>query len=888
MPEAVPTSATPPQDSLPAGALRGRPCWLERWGGPVGLAILAWPWLKHEVWNTLLGPTGPLGDLLWLPSPISGAAEHEATLALFTAAALAWVVGAGELRTLRARLATLARPAQLGLLCLALLLLWNAVSALASPTFFASQLGLVRAARMTAGVFAVVLLLHTETRRQGLLRALLLGTVLLGLYCATVAAVYHDAPWGERDWAYFTPTRLIHPFAMPAALGGVAMVGALAGLGTVHDGLVRGHRAALLWGFLALAAGVGAIMLSHTLSCTVGVLGGVWMLGLLRIQRRWFARYLVASVLVATLACGGVLWYLFRTPQGRRQLYWSSGAIRVFFVESALRMGLDRPMVGWGPDAYHYGAAFHERPESVLSQKRGDWVRDAHNEPAQVFGELGAVGFLLWAGVMAAAVATCLPAARRRLTTAPPRDRLLGYGGVTLVVLAGVLADGLTNPAQRRGELGWIVAVVVAMALAAGWQRARPAPAQAPGPGRTPPWTHMVADGIVRCVVVLACAALVWDAARAYQGQLDVYRSLAWMKAGEFDQQEAAARRAAPRMSNIDLWQRAQSLVGRALNAKIHRDHERREALSPTRRAQLDRTQRERLRRGAALYRELHERIPSIEAYAIALASKEAGLGRPNQQLFALLDGLRFRPYSYGLRIRLRNALVDLPGPVMSSWHRAKALPGVPARQLAWMREQDWDFLAAMWLFEIGEGEEAVAQLARMDPASVRLMPFATEYARMLYGTGRREAAAQVLEQATARVPSDYEALYLLAAIRYEQGGEENYAQAIDLLRRARRRHKGYPEASALYARFMLATGQYDEALNAVSEARRHYRNRPIARKAMVETLLQLGKYERAVREIHDACEIIPNSEPLRRLKEQMLADPRIAPATVERALRPR
>jgi O-antigen ligase len=147
---------------------------------------------------------------------------------------------------------------------------------------------------------------------------------------------------------------------------------------------------------------------------------------------------------------------MFAGEAGRATLSDSS-VQRSAMADAGLRMGLDRPLLGWGPGttplAYpHYRAQLAGGVESVLQ---------LHSLPVQVWAELGALGLLAALVLGGFAVRAARPAT-------PARSVLLG--------LLGYAAFSLTD---------WQLDVpVFALALAAAL--ALLAPVREPTPGRSP------------------------------------------------------------------------------------------------------------------------------------------------------------------------------------------------------------------------------------------------------------------------------------------------------------------------------------------------------------------------------------------------------------------
>lgn len=790
-----------------------RTAWVSRWGGALGLLLVLWPWLQ-------------LPYQTYFPSAVRDALLPLFSALLLLSAALLPAVWSA----LVARWRGLTGLGRFGLGATGLFLIWQGVAAANGAEPLAARLGWFRALQFSTVTAVVALQAGTEARRNGLLRALGLAGGLVGL-CALVA---HGAGW---QWAYYTASRMHFPFSMPAALGAFAMVCALVAVARLHDAVLQRSRS-LLWWVAAFALALTAFWQARTISTFVGFLAGLWVLVWTRVPAR--RAFLVLSLLVAGGLGAGVGWYL-TTPVGREWMLGSSWGTRPLFVQTALTMAQERPLLGWGPMTYPYAQAFCESTTTYLSAQRGAWSYAVHCEPAQVLGELGIPGLLLWLAVLGLGIATAWRAWMRETpsVTAPH----LNTGGAALMLLTAVTVDGLFSPAYRQLDTGTMGALVLGFALAAGAQ-AQPLDS----PSR--PGVRFLLLPLGLLVACLAVAGVVGQvhlavAAKKYRDVMKTQVADGWAVVAE------RGRQATAWAADIDLYQRS---VGYRLRA-------------------LDRLGR--YDAGVALCREALERVPVIDTFVHRLASLEERRGRPGGQFVALVRGLHYQPYHHEYRERLRRLLAVLDAQLLTyleTWEDHPELDREAVEPLGNLVGADWVYLRAELDFSHGRVEPALGALARLDPAAVRIVPLPSEYGRMLVLAGRTTEAVAVLEPACARVPADPDALYWLARARVEAGGSDNLASAHRLLQRALTRRASHPDAAILFSQFCMADGQYAEAEAVLRRALGD--NRRVARlqKALVETLLHLEREAEALGALAEARRLLPASAQLRALQSRLRA----------------
>ncbi|MFH0911255.1 MAG: O-antigen ligase family protein [Planctomycetota bacterium] len=706
---------------------------LARWGGALGLMFIVWPWLKHHIWNWGLALTHLDRVCPWLvfPKVQSGSTEHDFFFSLFVALCLLWMALRYRTDHFGRYFFRLSAPARTAMLFLFLFIGWNAVSWLQAPEAVDADFGILRALKIGLATAVALAFLTTETRRRGLLRAMMLSGFLIAFISLGIIGYLHyiKADWRLERWFYFVPGRYIYPFAMPSAFGAIMMAFGLAGLCFLHDSALKRSWWKAVYGAVILGSGLLGLYYSGTRACQLGFVAGLWTVALLHVPERRLRTFAWGSVATGLLIVVLGLGYIYGTPEGRRKLFTDSAGTRILFAESAVKMGFSRPLAGWGPSSYPHGAPYNQRPEATLHAQHGAWVRDGHCEPAQVFGELGLVGLVIWTVLQAAAFLASWGPARSRIFSEGEERRTFGFSGTVLVMFIALFVEGLVSPAQRREELGWLVPVVLGMAIAPGWSN----------PARGGPFKNLPrpADIAVRLLVVLLSLFL---AANAYGGllsQVDLYESFGWTRKKNRNNRavEAAARRAVSRTTNIDAWQRAAGLLADSLIAQandLQKENQERglPRETPEAAAKLD--------EAMEVYERIAEAVPSIEANYHSLVPLEERRTGFRGAFRVLLKGLRFRPYSYSLRGRLRQYLSAVPAKELDSWRELKSIPGVAPAEFDRMRDEDWEMLVYMWCYLHGKREDTLEAMKEFDGGAVRVVPFASEYGVMLYETGRK------------------------------------------------------------------------------------------------------------------------------------------------------
>lgn len=304
------------------------------------------------------------------------------------------------------------------------------VSAWTSPFRAAA---LARVWPTLGGVALFFLLHHWLTAREpaGEMRAKVLGrivawvgaTVVLVSLAAWLAAA-PTAPWSNRNaW----------PFGHSNYTGGFAVL-VLPWLAA--QTWSSRSRARLAWALLAAAAAMALMATSSrgavAALCLVGGLVAVAAL----VYAPWSRRCKLGLALGLVAAGALVIFSNQRMRDLVLRRHWSDAAIESNRQRSAMlmagwRLGLERPLFGWGPGTVPLA---YPRVRATLDGGV-DNVLQLHNTPVQVWATLGGVGVLaavILLGGTGLAAARALGGNRRSPETVTAAVSLFGYGVFTL------------------------------------------------------------------------------------------------------------------------------------------------------------------------------------------------------------------------------------------------------------------------------------------------------------------------------------------------------------------------------------------------------------------------------------------------------------------------
>ncbi|MBN1256316.1 MAG: O-antigen ligase family protein [Planctomycetes bacterium] len=834
---------------------------LTSWGGACSLLLLLWPWFwcGEYTYNSsaLRAVVLPLG----------------AVIALFV------IIPSKQGFMLSERWQALSIPGRNIILLLFLFFAWNLVSWYFAAEPAAARMGLIFSGRLTLITVVAALLASNPKISLGILRSLLLSSTIVGL----VVVVIYFTGWQE---AYYAPDRMDFPFSMPSALGGVSMLGALGVLALLSRRLVRQDNPPdklddspssklLLPGlFLTLIFCLAGIILSGTRSCLIGLLAGSWLLGLVSLKKTR-TLYLVATVVVFAI-CGYAILDILLTPAGKLWVYNASWGTRPLYINEALRLFWQRPLLGWGPGCFAYGVQLYESMELFLHSARGGWIAAAHCEPAQVLSQLGLPGMLLWLVIYAGAFAVCW---RQRHTTC---------GLLLLIMLAGIFVDNLFSPAYHNApDYSSLLALILGLAIACGSKAEAPR-LESPPVQEKPPFTRMASFLLFRILLAVAALLVALTSLQAWYSQRllaecvhSFNRGLMLMETGAaeesikkvFADAEAQALAAMQNAIELDNWQRAAGFHIQAID----------EQGDPS-----------RLEEQLRLNWEILERLPALSNVFERIIELAELRGESHEQFFALLQALHRQPYSYSFRTRIRIFLRNLDEKTFSelrNWRDNMELTSSVEDSLAWLSKSDWQYLEAVFLYQHQQKEKALELMSGINAAEVKITPFSSEYGAMLSDAERFEEAKAVLEPLCEKIPADPVALFSLASTllreaagermgiaapvipgnpRYlpaflsaaasSEAGLEKCTRAYQFLQRALQRSRGLPGAALLSSQFDLLNSQPSQAIKTLQQALSIYSHNEQLHAALIQIFLHCGSGKEALRALATARQKCPNS----------------------------
>jgi O-antigen ligase len=308
-------------------------------------------------------------------------------------------------------------------------------------------------------VFGVLLADAFAARGRHLLYALLVG----GSVVAAVG-VFQMVFMGAWLASHSGTTYVISTLGHSNFLGGyLAMILPLA-LGLWAEG-----------GRAARAGMVATILVTVCLIFTVsqggwlaGIAGAAAFFGLLAGERRKWRRRLGIWIAAATgIASVGavVLTMLVPHPTVRLPSAFVTAASRGLLWEGAFAMGIQEPLLGWGPNVYAIEGPLNQVLENalVLNFTKGD---DPHSVPIAMFANIGLLGLAAWIFVF---VWT-----RRRWREANPRSPMQFAAAAALVAYL-VQSVATVDELTLRFVLWVLIAAIAASAGTEGsWRPALP------------------------------------------------------------------------------------------------------------------------------------------------------------------------------------------------------------------------------------------------------------------------------------------------------------------------------------------------------------------------------------------------------------------------------
>ncbi len=157
-----------------------------------------------------------------------------------------------------------------------------------------------------------------------------------------------------------------------------------------------GSRRDLALAMAVSALGLIALAFSYSITGFAALLAGLGVVAVLRWGLRGAAAFAALGLagLVALLIAGG-------TPTSDIEDYRSIDSGHADLIEGGIDLAQDRPIAGWGSGSF--GRAFYEQIEPARTTV-------SHSEPITVAAEQGAIGLLVYAALLATALATLFTA----------------------------------------------------------------------------------------------------------------------------------------------------------------------------------------------------------------------------------------------------------------------------------------------------------------------------------------------------------------------------------------------------------------------------------------------------------------------------------------------
>jgi O-antigen ligase len=213
--------------------------------------------------------------------------------------------------------------------------------------------------------------------------------------------------------------------------------------------------------FAGAGFGIIALLLTVSRGAIVGLLVALLVAPVLAGP----GRRVGATAFVALALFGGVVYLGVFAPQARERITQSdtTGSGRTDIWKLGLRIVADKPLLGVGAGNYANSTVHYLLEPGTV--RRSDYIVDdpkaAHNVYLQVQAELGAVGSLLFAGILAAVLWGLLDAARRFAEVGERSLELLSRA--LLIALCGLLAALFFSTAVYSKQLWLLLGTGVAL-----------------------------------------------------------------------------------------------------------------------------------------------------------------------------------------------------------------------------------------------------------------------------------------------------------------------------------------------------------------------------------------------------------------------------------------
>lgn len=291
-------------------------------------------------------------------------------------------------------------------------------------------------------------------------------TLLVGAGAATAASLAYGGvqalglDWNK--WQLDTQGRPFSTFGHPDMFGQYLSVAFAAAIGAAVAAAPRdgARRVAATVAALLILAGMAVVA---TRASALGVAAAVVLAGALAIRLRRVARpdartLALGAIVVVALAAVALV-----SPLGSRLRATASGYAvqdRVAIYENAVAAIRDRPVLGWGPDAFAVAYPRYQQPREIGLRGIDSFSTSAHDWPLQAAVTTGIVGLAALLALVAGAVVLLW---RRSLERAP------AVAAPLLVTAVAYWASGLVSP--NALAVDWIPWTVFGGAAALGGTR---------------------------------------------------------------------------------------------------------------------------------------------------------------------------------------------------------------------------------------------------------------------------------------------------------------------------------------------------------------------------------------------------------------------------------
>ena len=311
-------------------------------------------------------------------------------------------------------------------------------------------------------------------------------------------------------------------------------------------------RAAKIWYAFALLLDIGAFLAAQSRGALVGLAAGIVVFAvayaIMTPSRK--ARRIVLAAVVCCFAGYGLLFamrnvsFIRNSPLSRLTNLNASTETRFIAWRIAWHGFLDRPITGWGLDAFHVLFNAKYNPESLHYGYYETWFDRSHNTVMDVLSMTGLFGFVTFAAIFVTLYMTVIRAYRRKWIDVTMASILIGLPVAYFVQNVFVF----DHPAMFSMSF-----LMYALVIAAGsphfssldenrTDKGEPGKAEKTEKARNVPW---VAFGVLQAVMLLVVWQTTIMPVRASMLSIDSNNAFS---GGQLDKAYAYAKRAA------DIW----------------------------------------------------------------------------------------------------------------------------------------------------------------------------------------------------------------------------------------------------------------------------------------------------------------------------------------------